>query len=139
VPGFLSSRQNWLPPPPPYPQASVAPTHLVPGGGGHTRLRKRRWEEPIRTKGRTRWYSSYSMIPIRTEPMRHKVPRMPQCLSPRPNPPPIPQNQRRREHNRLQVRGWGGPNSNDLRNQPESSANSSNSAQVHHATLYQKS
>ncbi len=52
VPGFLSSRSNWLPPPP-YPQAKVAlqrtgmfppPPHpplppfgyLVPGGGGDT-------------------------------------------------------------------------------------------------------
>jgi hypothetical protein len=49
VPGFLSSRPNWLPPPP-HPQASVAPafgsrgggTHSLPGDGGG---------EPIPTKG----------------------------------------------------------------------------------------
>ncbi len=35
--------------------------------GGHTRLRKREWGEPIRTKGRTIWYSSYSIISLRTE------------------------------------------------------------------------
>jgi hypothetical protein len=35
--------------------------------GGHTRLRERGWGEPIRTKGRTIWYSSYSIISLRTE------------------------------------------------------------------------
>ncbi len=33
MPGFLSSQPNWLPPPP-HPQASVAPL-LVPEGGQH--------------------------------------------------------------------------------------------------------
>jgi hypothetical protein len=57
VPGFLSSRQNWLPPAP-HPLASVAPLWFQ---GGHTRLRERGCGEPIRTKGRTIWYSSYSI------------------------------------------------------------------------------
>jgi hypothetical protein len=30
--------------------------------GGHTRLRERGQEEPIRTKGQTLWYSRYSII-----------------------------------------------------------------------------
>ncbi len=50
VPGFLSSRPNWLPPPP-QPQASVASRPLVPGRGGHTRLREKGVEEPVQTKG----------------------------------------------------------------------------------------
>jgi hypothetical protein len=44
VPGLLSSRPNWLPPPS-YPLASVAPHLLVPEGGGgdpgQNRLRER--------------------------------------------------------------------------------------------------
>jgi hypothetical protein len=58
VPGFLSSLQNWLPPPP-HPPASVAPPPLVPGGT-HS-LAGEGVGEPIRTKGRTIWYSSYSI------------------------------------------------------------------------------
>ncbi len=49
VPGFLSSRPNWLFSPP-HLQASVAPPPLVPMEG-HTRLRYRERGEPIRTKG----------------------------------------------------------------------------------------
>jgi hypothetical protein len=85
VQGFLSSRQNWLPPPS-HPQASVSP----PGPRGGTHSRAGEWA--VQIKGQTRWYSSYSIITLRTEPMRHKVPRMPQqCLSPHPNwdPPPF--------------------------------------------------
>jgi hypothetical protein len=113
------------PPLPLHPQASVAPPpppNLLLGGR-HTCLREMGWGEPIQTKGRTLWYSSYSIIPLRTEPIRHKVPRIPQCMSPclnwDPPPPPLvsdcvtPQNQRRRGHTRLRVRGWGGPNSDD--------------------------
>jgi hypothetical protein len=63
VPGFLSCRPNWLPPPP-QPQASVA---IPPFGfrrGGHTRLRERGRGRPIPipTKGQTLWYSRYSTI-----------------------------------------------------------------------------
>jgi hypothetical protein len=49
VPGFLSSRTNWLPQPP-LPQASVAPPWFQ--GGGGTLLRERGRGEPIRTKQR---------------------------------------------------------------------------------------
>jgi hypothetical protein len=35
VPGFLSSRPNWLPPPP-HSHVSVAPLPLVLGGGTHS-------------------------------------------------------------------------------------------------------
>jgi hypothetical protein len=56
---------------------------LVPGG--QTCLRESGWEEPIWTKGRTSWYSSCDIITLRTEPMRHKMPKMPKCLSPHPN------------------------------------------------------
>jgi hypothetical protein len=37
MPGFLSSRPNWLPPPP-HPQASVAPLPLVQGEHSHLRI-----------------------------------------------------------------------------------------------------
>ncbi len=63
VPGFLSSRPDWLPSPTPYLQASVAPP-FVPGGDT-TRLRKRGQGEPIRTKGQTLWDSRYSIILLR--------------------------------------------------------------------------
>jgi hypothetical protein len=39
VPGFLSSRPNWLPLPP-HLQANVASSLLVSRGRGHTRLRE---------------------------------------------------------------------------------------------------
>jgi hypothetical protein len=58
VPGFLSSRPNWLPPPP-HPQAIAA----IPPFGfrrGDTLACGR--GEPIRTKGQTLWYSRYSII-----------------------------------------------------------------------------
>ncbi len=54
VPGFISSRPNWVRPPP-LPQASVASPPLVPGG--HTRWREWGWADPIRTRGQTLWYS----------------------------------------------------------------------------------
>ena len=69
VPGFLSSRPNWVCPPR-HPQASVAPpTHLVPehtlacgkGGGRGPRT----LSDPVRTKGQTLWYSRYCIIPPR--------------------------------------------------------------------------
>jgi hypothetical protein len=48
VPGFLSSRPNWLPPPP-HPQSSI----WFPGGGGGVHsLAVERVGEPIRTKER---------------------------------------------------------------------------------------
>ncbi len=59
VPGFLSSRPNWLPPPP-QPQASVVPPF---SRGGDTRERDD--GEAIRTKAQTLWYSWYSIIPLR--------------------------------------------------------------------------
>ncbi len=43
---------------------NFAPPPLVPGGGGHTRLRERRRREPILTKGQTLWYR-FSRIPLR--------------------------------------------------------------------------
>jgi hypothetical protein len=64
------------------------PPPLVLGGG--TLACGWGWWEPIQTKGGTLWYSSYSIIPLRTEPMRHKVPRIPQCMSPCPNWDPHP-------------------------------------------------
>ncbi len=41
---------------PPPPQVTVAPP-LRSGGGGHTRLRGRVWEDPIKTTGQTLWCS----------------------------------------------------------------------------------
>ncbi len=60
VPGFLSSRPNWVPPP--HMQASVAPPLWVQGGtlvcGG--------WVgDPIPKKGQTLWCSLYTIIPRR--------------------------------------------------------------------------
>jgi hypothetical protein len=50
VPGFLSSRPDWLPAPP-HTQASVVPPPLwFPGG--HTRLREMGRGDPVRMKGR---------------------------------------------------------------------------------------
>jgi hypothetical protein len=45
VPGFLSSRPNWLPPSR-HPQRSVAPPPFGSKGGRHTRLRGRGWRGP---------------------------------------------------------------------------------------------
>ncbi len=58
VPGFLSSRPNWLPPPL-HPQAGVAPP---PGSRGGDTLDCGRGGvgEPIRMKGQTLWYSTLS-------------------------------------------------------------------------------
>ncbi len=39
----------------------LPPTPLVPGGGGHTRLRERGRGEPVRTKGQTPWCSRYTV------------------------------------------------------------------------------
>jgi hypothetical protein len=50
VPGFLSSRPNWVPPLP-HPQEIGAP--LVVKGGRHTPLRGRGWGHPIPTMGQT--------------------------------------------------------------------------------------
>ncbi len=59
MPVFLSSRPNWLPPPP-HPQASVDPPPLlVPKGATHLLEEKRGLVEPIRTKGQILWYSGY--------------------------------------------------------------------------------
>jgi hypothetical protein len=58
-------------------------------------------------------------------PQSTSIPRVPQCLSPRRNWDPLsrklvciplpPKNQRRVEHTRLRVSGWGSPNSDDWR------------------------
>ncbi len=58
VPGFLSSLPNWLPPPPhpPTPLWFKGGTHSLAGGGRG---------KPIRTKGKTLWYSRYRIIPLR--------------------------------------------------------------------------
>jgi hypothetical protein len=64
VPGFLSSRPNWVCQLP-HSQASVAP---LLGPGGHTRLPERGGANPIRTRVQTLWYSRYrlySFIPLR--------------------------------------------------------------------------
>jgi hypothetical protein len=61
VPGFLSSRPNWIRPPP-HPQAGVAPLWIR---GGLTRLREKGWADLIRMKGQTLWYSRYRIIPRR--------------------------------------------------------------------------
>jgi hypothetical protein len=60
VPGFLSSRSNWIRPTP-LRQASVVSPPWFRGWGGHTRLRERRWEDPIWTRGQTLWYSIYKV------------------------------------------------------------------------------
>ncbi len=69
VPGFLSSRLNWLSSP--NPQASVDPPHVVPRGR-HTRLPERGLGEPIRTKEQALWYSRYSTYnPSMGHPFSH--------------------------------------------------------------------
>ncbi len=57
VPGFLSSRPNWLPPPP-------HPPALLKGEGRHSLAGEGR-REPIQTKGQTLWNSSYLILPPR--------------------------------------------------------------------------
>jgi hypothetical protein len=53
---FFSSRQNWDSPTPS--TAGECPSPPLWFGGGHTRLRERKWGSlPIPTKGHTRWYS----------------------------------------------------------------------------------
>jgi hypothetical protein len=54
VPGFLSSRPNWVHPPP-HPQSSVAPPPPPWLGGGGTKFG--RW-------GQALWYSRYNIIPL---------------------------------------------------------------------------
>ncbi len=86
VPGFLSSRQNWVRPPP-HPRASVA-SHLVPGGTNSLAERgggpnSDDWRESlalcllcavcapiysnrtVQMRELTLWYSSYSIISLR--------------------------------------------------------------------------
>jgi hypothetical protein len=63
VPGFLSSRLNWLPPP--LTRKRVLPSLWFQRG--YT-LARGRGEEPIWTKGQTLWYSRYSIIPLRFPP-----------------------------------------------------------------------
>jgi hypothetical protein len=114
VPGFLSSRPNWLPPPP-LPQASESPpfgsrrgTHLLAG---------ERARGPIMTKGQTLWYSRICITPLRSmDGTNHKVhiykeyhsvcplvgigtfppPLSPASVPLPPPPPPPPRNQRER-------------------------------------------
>ncbi len=66
VPGFLSSRPNWVPPLP-QPQGSVAPPPFGFKGKRHTRLRRRGWGGPNSDEGKTLWYSLYTKIPLRPE------------------------------------------------------------------------
>ncbi len=56
------SRPNWYPPPP-QPQASVPPTPLIPGG--NTLLGERGWGVPVRTRGQTLWYSTWSRLALK--------------------------------------------------------------------------
>jgi hypothetical protein len=63
VPGFYSSRPNWVYPPRP-PPASKYCSHPPPFGaqkGRHTRFQGRGWGDPIQTKGRTLWFSMYTI------------------------------------------------------------------------------
>ncbi len=60
VPVFVPSSE--LDPSTPF-SASYCVSPLVPkGGGGISRIRVRRWGDPIRTTGREAWYSVYSVI-----------------------------------------------------------------------------
>ncbi len=53
-----------FPPPPPRPlsRKRVLPPTFGSTGSGHTRLREKGAGEPIWTKGRTLWYSRYSIV-----------------------------------------------------------------------------
>ncbi len=62
MPGLLSSRANWVPPPPQL-QESVAPPVWIQGGR-HIHFRMRVWGEPIPTMGHTLWYSKYTITII---------------------------------------------------------------------------
>ncbi len=65
VPGFLSSRPNWLPRPLTSKRV-LAPALRFQGRGTlHTRFREGGGGSQIRTKGQTLWYSRYSIIPLR--------------------------------------------------------------------------
>jgi hypothetical protein len=57
VAGFLTSRPNWLPPPP----------HM------HTRLRESGQRESIRTKGQTIWYSTVVIAKTNVAPKKMKI------------------------------------------------------------------
>jgi hypothetical protein len=61
VPGFLSSRQNWIP----HPLESVVPSLWVQGGR-HTHLKGEGVGEPIPTMRQTLCYSRHTLIPLRT-------------------------------------------------------------------------
>ncbi len=61
VPGFLSSRPNLVPYPPSHASECCSPP-LGPSGETQTRLRGRWWEDQIRTKRQTLWYSTYIAI-----------------------------------------------------------------------------
>jgi hypothetical protein len=69
VPGFLSSRPNWVPPPP-HPQGSYD-SPLWVQGGRHTRLWGMGWRGPNSDEGTdnrhsaTLLYVCYSIIPLR--------------------------------------------------------------------------
>ncbi len=58
----LSLQSSELGPPPPLPQASVTPLSFG------SKLRERAWGNPIQTKGKTLWYSVYTIIPLRIAP-----------------------------------------------------------------------
>ncbi len=61
VPGFLSSRPNWVrTPPSPAGECLLPSPPLFPGG--HTRLQERGWADPIRTRGQTLWYGTLGII-----------------------------------------------------------------------------
>ncbi len=56
--GFVSSRPNWNPPSP-YPQASVPPPLFGSNEGTHSLTGECVGGVPIRTRGKTLWYSRY--------------------------------------------------------------------------------
>jgi hypothetical protein len=56
VPGLLSSRPHWVPPPPQLQKSVASPLWIQ--GGRHTRIRMRGWGVgPIPTMGHTLWHS----------------------------------------------------------------------------------
>jgi hypothetical protein len=76
VPGFLSSRPNWVPPPLP-PQARVGFPPLGPWGETHSPVGKG-WGDPIQTTGQKLWCSvNYNPFTVdallRLPPTLHKA------------------------------------------------------------------
>jgi hypothetical protein len=63
VPGILSSRPNWVPPPP-HQQGSVDPSPLDPRKETHSFAGEGVRGGPIPTKGLSLWYSMYTISPL---------------------------------------------------------------------------